>query len=99
MAIQAIHEQCARRGVCCCVVAIPKSIENEILIIDKAFGFDTAVEELQRPLLAAKVRTACSVSHALAGTARRLLGKPAALPRRHNELQYSNACTYIKLAS
>ncbi|GFH23209.1 PFK domain-containing protein, partial [Haematococcus lacustris] len=39
----------------CCVVGVPKSIDNDILLIDKCFGFDTAVEEAQRALLAAKV--------------------------------------------
>ena len=34
---------------------MPKSIDNDILLIDKCFGFDTAVEEAQRALLAAKV--------------------------------------------
>lgn len=34
---------------------MPKSIDNDILLIDRCFGFDTAVEEAQRALLAAKV--------------------------------------------
>ncbi len=38
-----------------CVVTIPKSIDNEVLLIDKSFGFDTAVEEATRSLLTAKV--------------------------------------------
>jgi 6-phosphofructokinase 1 len=37
------------------VAGVPKSIDNDILLIDKCFGFDTAVEEAQRALLAAKV--------------------------------------------
>lgn len=39
----------------CNVIGVPKSIDNDILLIDKCFGFDTAVEEAQRALLAAKV--------------------------------------------
>lgn len=39
----------------CAVVGIPKSIDNDILLVDRCFGFDTAVEEAQRALLAAKV--------------------------------------------
>jgi 6-phosphofructokinase 1 len=38
----------------CCVIGIPKTIDNDIHIIDKTFGFDTAVEEAQRALVAAK---------------------------------------------
>jgi len=41
--------------VLCNVIGVPKSIDNDILLIDKCFGFDTAVEEAQRALLAAKV--------------------------------------------
>ena len=51
----AIQAECERQGVVCSVVGVPKSIDNDILLIDKCFGFDTAVEEAQRALLAAKV--------------------------------------------
>ncbi|KAJ9512136.1 hypothetical protein QJQ45_012713 [Haematococcus lacustris] len=51
----AIQALCAQHQVDCCVVGVPKSIDNDILLIDKCFGFDTAVEEAQRALLAAKV--------------------------------------------
>jgi len=51
----AIQAMCQQHDVNCSVVGIPKSIDNDILLIDKCFGFDTAVEEAQRALLAAKV--------------------------------------------
>jgi len=54
-AANAIQEECERQGVVCSVIAVPKSIDNDILIVDKCFGFDTAVEEAERALLAAKV--------------------------------------------
>ncbi|KAK9809983.1 hypothetical protein WJX72_002965 [[Myrmecia] bisecta] len=50
----AIQQECERSGIVCSVVGVPKSIDNDILLIDKCFGFDTAVEESQRALLAAK---------------------------------------------
>jgi 6-phosphofructokinase 1 len=37
------------------VAGIPKTIDNDIEIIDKSFGFDTAVEEAQRAINAAHV--------------------------------------------
>jgi hypothetical protein len=46
---------CEENDVLCNVIGVPKSIDNDILLIDKCFGFDTAVEEAQRALLAAKV--------------------------------------------
>jgi hypothetical protein len=54
-AANAIQEEIARQDVACVVAGVPKSIDNDILLIDKCFGFDTAVEEAQRALLAAKV--------------------------------------------
>eukprot|EP00878_Enallax_costatus_P004101 GHUV01004329.1.p1 GENE.GHUV01004329.1~~GHUV01004329.1.p1 ORF type:complete len:655 (+),score=187.00 GHUV01004329.1:210-2174(+) len=50
---------CQRRGIPCCVVGVPKSIDNDVMLVDKTFGFDTVVQEVvQRPLLAAKVEAA-----------------------------------------
>ncbi|PSC73510.1 phosphofructokinase family [Micractinium conductrix] len=51
----AIQEALEKHKILCSVVGVPKSIDNDILLIDKTFGFDTAVEEAQRALLAAKV--------------------------------------------
>lgn len=51
----AIQQKCEESDVLCNVIGVPKSIDNDILLIDKCFGFDTAVEEAQRALLAAKV--------------------------------------------
>ncbi|CAM6036665.1 unnamed protein product [Sphagnum compactum] len=51
----AIHKECVRRGLEVVVAGIPKTIDNDIDIIDKSFGFDTAVEEAQRAINAAHV--------------------------------------------
>jgi len=40
----AIHEECARRGRNLAVVAVPKTIDNDVAFVDKTFGYDTAVE-------------------------------------------------------
>ncbi|KAG6487152.1 hypothetical protein ZIOFF_055735 [Zingiber officinale] len=37
------------------VPGIPKTIDNDIAVIDKPFGFDTAVEEAQRAINVAHV--------------------------------------------
>lgn len=37
------------------MVGVPKSIDNDIQLIDRCFGFDTAVEEAQRSLVCARV--------------------------------------------
>ncbi|VAH73445.1 unnamed protein product [Triticum turgidum subsp. durum] len=50
-----IYEEVRRRGLKCAVVGVPKTIDNDIAVIDKSFGFDTAVEEAQRAINAAHV--------------------------------------------
>ncbi|CAJ1976589.1 unnamed protein product [Sphenostylis stenocarpa] len=44
-----------KRGLKVAVAGIPKTIDNDIAVIDKSFGFDTAVEEAQRAINAAHV--------------------------------------------
>ncbi|KAJ8464773.1 hypothetical protein OPV22_027325 [Ensete ventricosum] len=50
-----IFEEIQRRGLKVAVAGIPKTIDNDIVVIDKSFGFDTAVEEAQRAINAAHV--------------------------------------------
>ncbi|KAJ4837499.1 ATP-dependent 6-phosphofructokinase 4, chloroplastic [Turnera subulata] len=50
-----INQEVARRGLPVAVAGIPKTIDNDIAVIDKSFGFDTAVEEAQRAINAAHV--------------------------------------------
>lgn len=37
------------------VIGVPKTIDNDILLMDKTFGFDTAVEEAQRAIYSAYI--------------------------------------------
>ncbi|KAI5062924.1 hypothetical protein GOP47_0021471 [Adiantum capillus-veneris] len=50
-----IYEEIRRRDLKVCIAGIPKTIDNDIDIIDRSFGFDTAVEEAQRAINAAHV--------------------------------------------
>ncbi|XP_039038188.1 ATP-dependent 6-phosphofructokinase 3-like isoform X2 [Hibiscus syriacus] len=50
-----IFEEIRKRGLKVSVAGIPKTIDNDIPVIDKSFGFDTAVEEAQRAINAAHV--------------------------------------------
>ena len=63
-AAHAIAKECMDQGVLCNVVGVPKSIDNDIQLIDRCFGFDTAVEEAQRSLICARVeaRSAAGIS-------------------------------------
>jgi 6-phosphofructokinase 1 len=40
----AVHEEITRRGSRIAVVAVPKTIDNDIAFVDKTFGYDSAVE-------------------------------------------------------
>ncbi|KAI5670291.1 hypothetical protein M9H77_10655 [Catharanthus roseus] len=55
----AIYKEVESRGLQVSVVGIPKTIDNDIAVIDKSFGFDTAVEEAQRAINAAHVEAEC----------------------------------------
>ncbi|KAE8722005.1 ATP-dependent 6-phosphofructokinase 3 [Hibiscus syriacus] len=50
-----IFEEIRRRGLKVSIAGIPKTIDNDIPVIDKSFGFDTAVEEAERAINAAHV--------------------------------------------
>ena len=41
----AIDDLCKERGVCTSVIGIPKTIDNDLLLLDRTFGFQTAVDE------------------------------------------------------
>jgi hypothetical protein len=45
-----LHKEIKRRKLCIALCVIPKSTTNDIPIIDKSFGFETAVEETQKAL-------------------------------------------------
>ncbi len=40
----AIYEEITRRGARIAIVAVPKTIDNDIAFVDKTFGYDSAVE-------------------------------------------------------
>jgi len=50
-----IYKEIRSRGLKVAVVGIPKTIDNDIAVIDKSFGFDSAVTEAQRAINAAHV--------------------------------------------
>ena len=48
-----IYQEITRRQLRISVIAIPKTIDNDIPLVSRSFGFDTAVEEATRAILAA----------------------------------------------
>jgi len=53
--IYVLFEEIQRRKLKIAIVGIPKTIDNDIPIIDKSFGFDTSVEEAQRAIASGDV--------------------------------------------
>ncbi|KAL2632248.1 hypothetical protein R1flu_016934 [Riccia fluitans] len=51
----AIADEIVRRGLKISVVAVPKTVDNDVGIIDKSFGLDTAVEKAQAAINAGHV--------------------------------------------
>ena len=52
-ATKAITEEITKRGLKIAVVAIPKTIDNDICFVDRTFGFQTAVEAATQAILGA----------------------------------------------
>ncbi|KMZ65243.1 6-phosphofructokinase [Zostera marina] len=52
---KALHEECQRRRMKISIICVPKTIDNDILLMDKTFGFDTAVEEAQKAINSAYI--------------------------------------------
>lgn len=57
-----IFEEIHRRKLNICVTGIPKTVDNDVGIIDKSFGFETAVEMAQQAISAAHVEAVSAVN-------------------------------------
>jgi 6-phosphofructokinase len=58
----AVALRAAERGLVLAVAAIPKTIDNDVDIIDRSFGFDTSVAEAQRAIATAKTEASGAVN-------------------------------------
>jgi len=54
-ATERITEEISRRGLNISVIGIPKTIDNDLNLIDKTFGFDTAISEAVQAIQCAHV--------------------------------------------
>lgn len=55
-----LSELCHEKGLNISVAGIPKTIDNDIGVIDRSFGFMTAVSEAARAISAARVEAECN---------------------------------------
>jgi 6-phosphofructokinase 1 len=81
--IAAITKEIKRRGLEVAVIGVPKTIDNDIPIIDRSFGFDTSVEEAQRAIESAYVE-ASSVEYGVGLV--NLMGRESGFIALHSSL-------------
>ncbi|CAM9614811.1 unnamed protein product, partial [Chrysoparadoxa australica] len=60
-----IASECIKRNLNVAVAGIPKTIDNDIAIIDRSFGFITAVEAAQRAIESATVEAECNLPNGI----------------------------------
>jgi 6-phosphofructokinase 1 len=58
----ALVQEIARRGLRKSVIGIPKTIDNDILYLDKSFGFETAFAEAVKAVSCAHVEAVCAIN-------------------------------------
>eukprot|EP00301_Raphidiophrys_heterophryoidea_P017663 c278_g1_i1.p1 GENE.c278_g1_i1~~c278_g1_i1.p1 ORF type:complete len:508 (+),score=115.94 c278_g1_i1:240-1763(+) len=56
-----VSQECLRLGLNVSVVGVPKTIDNDLSLIDRSFGFETAVEAAQAAISAAKTEAMCNM--------------------------------------
>ncbi|TMW68811.1 hypothetical protein Poli38472_006279 [Pythium oligandrum] len=54
-----IADECRARRLPISVAGVPKTIDNDVDLLDRSFGFNTAVEEAQRAIRSAKTEARC----------------------------------------
>jgi 6-phosphofructokinase 1 len=54
-----IAVECRARSLRIVVAGVPKTIDNDVDLLDRSFGFNTAVEEAQRAIRSAKTEAKC----------------------------------------
>ena len=60
-----IADECLKRGLNISIVGIPKTIDNDVDIIDRSFGFTTSVEAAQAAILSAKTEARCNLPNGI----------------------------------
>ncbi|CAN0147665.1 unnamed protein product [Ectocarpus sp. 6 AP-2014] len=70
-----IASECMQRGLNVSVTGIPKTIDNDLDIIDRSFGFLTAVESAQAAIQAATTEAKCNLPNGIGVV--KLMGRSA----------------------
>jgi len=76
-----LSQACLRRGMEVAVAGIPKTIDNDIGLIDRSFGFNSAVEAAQDALKAAKIEAMGNMPNGIVVV--KLMGRSAGFLAAH----------------
>lgn len=79
-----IAEECIIRKLNISVVGIPKTIDNDVDIIDRSFGFTTSVEAAQAAIISAKTEARCNLPNGIGIV--KLMGRSAGFIAVHATL-------------
>lgn len=79
-----IGEECLKRGLNIAVVGIPKTIDNDVDLIDRSFGFQTSVEAAQAAIRSAKTEAICNLPNGIGVV--KLMGRSAGFIAVHATL-------------
>jgi 6-phosphofructokinase 1 len=60
-----LSEACTERKLNIAVIGIPKTIDNDIDVIDRSFGFQTSVEAAQDAISSAKTEARCNLPNGI----------------------------------
>mmetsp|Transcript_10400 Transcript_10400/g.9324 ORF Transcript_10400/g.9324 Transcript_10400/m.9324 type:complete len:556 (+) Transcript_10400:34-1701(+) len=79
-----IAEECFNRNLNISVIGIPKTIDNDVDLIDRSFGFTTSVEAAQAAILSAKTEARCNLPNGIGIV--KLMGRSAGFIATHATL-------------
>jgi 6-phosphofructokinase 1 len=79
-----ISQECIARGLNVAIVGIPKTIDNDIDLIDRSFGFTTSVEAAQAAIVSAKTEAKCNMPNGIGIV--KLMGRSAGFIATHATL-------------
>ena len=79
-----ISETCIQRNLNVAVVGIPKTIDNDVDLIDRSFGFTTSVEHAQAAIKSAKTEARCNLPNGIGIV--KLMGRSAGFIAAHSTL-------------
>lgn len=79
-----LAEECIHRKLNIAVAGIPKTIDNDVDLIDRSFGFTTSVEAAQAAIMSAKIEARCNVPNGIGIV--KLMGRSAGFIAAHAAL-------------